>query len=230
MGHARGPALAAELRAAPGAQERGRPLRSSRRASAPASSRSARRRSPPSRAGRSSSPRTTRRTSAAAKALGRLEGVPDAAEQGSAGCLRGRALARLKRCDEAVVALAACATATSDALLAEAQLTCLVALERGRRRARLRRPDHPPRRRCARGAQGDRPIPEPRIPAPTPDRRRRQWQSHRPRGAATGCSREATGRTGEAAQKDAGGRQPRAARASQPAQRSPAVESEPAPG
>ena len=65
-----------------------------------------------------------------AKALGRLDGVPDAAEQGTAGCLRGRALARLKRCEEAVVPLAACASATSDALLAEAQLTCLVALER----------------------------------------------------------------------------------------------------
>ncbi len=69
-----------------------------------------------------------------AKVLLRLEGVPDAAEGDSpgvtAGCLRGRALARLKRCDEATVALATCATLTSDALLAEAQLTCLATLER----------------------------------------------------------------------------------------------------
>lgn len=103
----------------------------------------------------------------AAKALVHLEGVPDAAEQGSAGCLRGRALARLKRCDEAVVALAACVPATSDALLAEAHLTCLVALERSDAArafaARITRPaaDAPAvRKAIAR-------LPEPRIPAPT---------------------------------------------------------------
>ena len=65
-----------------------------------------------------------------ARVLARLEGVPDAAENGAAGCLRGRALADLERCEAAVVALAACATVTSDALLAEAQVHCLVALER----------------------------------------------------------------------------------------------------
>ncbi len=65
-----------------------------------------------------------------AKALTRLEGVSDSAEAGAAGCLRGQALARLKRCEEAVVPLGACASATADALLAEAQLTCLVTLER----------------------------------------------------------------------------------------------------
>ncbi|MEO8196935.1 MAG: hypothetical protein ABI689_09460 [Thermoanaerobaculia bacterium] len=64
------------------------------------------------------------------KALARLEGVSDSAEEGTAGCLRGQALARLKRCEEAVVALGACASASADALLAEAQLTCLVTLER----------------------------------------------------------------------------------------------------
>jgi len=65
-----------------------------------------------------------------AKVLTQLDGVPDAAEDGAAGCLRGRALARLKRCAEAMVALAACATGTSDPQLAEAQLNCLLALER----------------------------------------------------------------------------------------------------
>ena len=65
-----------------------------------------------------------------AKALTRLEGVSDSAEKGTAGCLRGQALARLKRCEEAVVPLAACSGVTADAALAEAQLTCLIALER----------------------------------------------------------------------------------------------------
>ncbi len=69
-----------------------------------------------------------------AKVLTRLEGVPDAAEGDSpgvtAGCLRGRALAGLKRCEEAIAPLAACATGISDPLLAEAQLTCLLALGR----------------------------------------------------------------------------------------------------
>jgi len=64
------------------------------------------------------------------KALTRLEGVPDSAETGAAGCLRGQALAQLKRCEEAVVLLGACVSVTSDALLAEAQLICLVTLER----------------------------------------------------------------------------------------------------
>ncbi len=69
-----------------------------------------------------------------AKVLARLEGVPDGTESESAGrtagCLRGRALAASKRCEEAVVPLAACAATTSDPGLAEAQLTCLVALDR----------------------------------------------------------------------------------------------------
>ncbi len=69
-----------------------------------------------------------------AKALARLEGVPDGTESESAGrtagCLRGRALAALKRCEEAVVPLAACAATTSDPGFAEARLTCLVALDR----------------------------------------------------------------------------------------------------
>ena len=69
-----------------------------------------------------------------AKVLTRLDGVPDTAEDDSsgvtAGCLRGRALAALKRCAEAIVALAACATGTSDPLLAEAQLNCLLDLDR----------------------------------------------------------------------------------------------------
>lgn len=65
-----------------------------------------------------------------AKVLARLEGVADTAETGTAGCLRGQALARLKRCEEAVVPLAACASVAADAALAEAQLTCLVTLER----------------------------------------------------------------------------------------------------
>ena len=69
-----------------------------------------------------------------AKVLARLEGVPDATASESAGrtagCLRGRALAASKRCEEAVVPLAACAATTSDPGLAEAQLTCLVALDR----------------------------------------------------------------------------------------------------
>ena len=69
-----------------------------------------------------------------AKVLARLEGVPDATASESAGrtagCLRGRALAALKRCEEAVVPLAACAATTSEPGLAEARLTCLVALDR----------------------------------------------------------------------------------------------------
>lgn len=65
-----------------------------------------------------------------AKALARLDGAPDAAGEGSVGCLRGQALARLKRCEEAIAPLAACATATSDALLAEALLGCLSSLKR----------------------------------------------------------------------------------------------------
>lgn len=65
-----------------------------------------------------------------ARVLSRLEGVPDGAENGAAGCLRGRALAELERCEEAVAPLAACSATTADAVLAEAQLTCLVALGR----------------------------------------------------------------------------------------------------
>ncbi|MEO7972557.1 MAG: hypothetical protein ABIU84_03135, partial [Thermoanaerobaculia bacterium] len=65
-----------------------------------------------------------------AKVLVRLEAVPDGAESGAAGCLRGQASARLKRCEEAVVSLGACAAVSSDALLAEAQLNCLVTLGR----------------------------------------------------------------------------------------------------
>lgn len=65
-----------------------------------------------------------------ARVLSRLEGVPDGAENGAAGCLRGRALAGLERCEEAVAPLAACSATTADAVLAEAQLTCLVALGR----------------------------------------------------------------------------------------------------
>ncbi|MEO8276050.1 MAG: hypothetical protein ABI639_07505 [Thermoanaerobaculia bacterium] len=66
----------------------------------------------------------------AAKAILRLEGVPDSADGGLAGCFRGRALARTSRCEEAVAPLAACAAASSDAQLAEAQLGCLLSLER----------------------------------------------------------------------------------------------------
>lgn len=65
-----------------------------------------------------------------AKALGRLDGIPDGTGQGAAGCLRGEALAGLKRCDEALAPLAACAAVSSDAGLAEARLTCLLALDR----------------------------------------------------------------------------------------------------
>ena len=68
------------------------------------------------------------------KVLGRLEGLADGATGDSpgvtAGCLRGRSFAHLKRCDEAVVALGACGAATSDAGLAEAQIACLVTLGR----------------------------------------------------------------------------------------------------
>ena len=64
-----------------------------------------------------------------AKVLGRLDGVPDPTGQGAAGCLRGEALARLKRCDEALAPLAACATVAAVAGLAEARLTCLLALD-----------------------------------------------------------------------------------------------------
>jgi hypothetical protein len=78
------------------------------------------------------------------KVLTRLEGVPDAAGEGSAGCLRGRALADLKRCAEAVVALGGCESATTDAGLAEAQITCLLKLEQTRAArdfaARVRKP------------------------------------------------------------------------------------------
>lgn len=62
------------------------------------------------------------------KALARLEGLPDSAENGAAGCIRGHSLARLKRCDESLAPLASCAAVTSDAALAEAKLTCLVAV------------------------------------------------------------------------------------------------------
>jgi tetratricopeptide (TPR) repeat protein len=69
-----------------------------------------------------------------AKVLSRLEGVPDSAGNeatgASAGCLRGRALADLGRCGEAIAPLAACAASVSDARLAEARLACLVALGR----------------------------------------------------------------------------------------------------
>jgi len=63
-----------------------------------------------------------------AKALGRLGGLPDGAESGTAGCVRGQALARLKRCDEALAPLATCVAVTSDAGLAEARLTCFLAV------------------------------------------------------------------------------------------------------
>lgn len=69
------------------------------------------------------------------KVLTRLEGVADSATGDSPGltaaCLRGQALARLKRCDEAVVALATCAAVTADAGLAEARISCLATLGRG---------------------------------------------------------------------------------------------------
>lgn len=117
-----------------------------------------------------------------AKVLARLEGVPDGAENGSVGCLRGRASARLKRCEEAVVAFGACATVTSDALLAEAQLTCLVSLDRSENArafaARLANPvaDAPAvRKAIARIPAADRPAKEeptatskPAKPAPPP--------------------------------------------------------------
>lgn len=66
-----------------------------------------------------------------AKVIARLEGVPDGSEAGAAGCLRGRALARLKRCEEAVGPLDACVATAADPVLAEAQLSCLTSLDRG---------------------------------------------------------------------------------------------------
>ena len=65
-----------------------------------------------------------------ADALGRLKGLPPAAGDGAVPCLSGRALAGLDRCAEAVAALAACPRRGQEAALLEAELGCLVDLDR----------------------------------------------------------------------------------------------------
>ena len=63
-------------------------------------------------------------------ALARLGKVSDAAAGGAAGCLRGRALAELERCGEAVKPLAECRTSTTDPRLADLLLACYLDLDR----------------------------------------------------------------------------------------------------
>lgn len=65
-----------------------------------------------------------------ADALGRLKALPPAAGDGAAACLSGRALAGLERCSEAVTAFAACPRRGREGALLEAELACLVDLER----------------------------------------------------------------------------------------------------
>ncbi len=109
-----------------------------------------------------------------AKALARLEGVPDGAESESAGrtagCLRGRALAALKRCEEAVVPLAACAATTSDPGLAEARLTCLVALDRSDAARELAAKIVRPAAESPAVRKAIARIPEPRVEKAPPER------------------------------------------------------------
>ena len=116
------------------------------------------------------------------RVLTRLEGVADSAAGDSPGvtaaCLRGQALARLKRCDEAVVALAACGAATADAGLAEVRISCLATLVRGDEArafaAQLARPaaDAPAVRKAVARIPAPAPAPatakEEKAPARTP--------------------------------------------------------------
>jgi tetratricopeptide (TPR) repeat protein len=63
-------------------------------------------------------------------ALDRLGKHADSAGDGAVGCLRGRALAELERCGEAVKSLSGCAKTSSEPRLAELLLACYLDLDK----------------------------------------------------------------------------------------------------